>query len=169
MKRLVILLLVVAVGSLLIVPTAFATAKAGAPLFIANTNTQVGFVSVDHQVTGGGPGNLVVTYHLFYPWTLRKVEVAVGTGLDDIPVNRAANPVPGKFPWKSPNLYGNSWYSVVIPVAEADLESEQPVYFAAHARVSNGLTTSDAWGAGFDFPDARNGATYFILLCTNPD
>lgn len=169
MKRLVSVFLIVAVCALLFVPAAFGTSKSGTPLTIANTNTQVGFVSVNHQVTGGGPGNLVVSYYLFSPWKLQRCEVACGTGIDDLPVNRASNPVPGKFQWKSPVLSGLTSYSVIIPVADADLESEQPVYFAAHAKVTNGLVSRDAWGYGNDFPDAHNGGMYFVMLCTNPD
>lgn len=147
---------------------AFATAVGFSTPLMIDKGTQVGFVSVSHVLPDGvPPGNLVVTYAVFDKWHLQHVEVAVGNTLQDIPVNKSGNPIPGAFAWQAKTNLA-TFYQVVIPISESGLSGGDLVYFAAHAKVTNGWTTKDAWGWGSPFPGARNGATYFTVSCTNP-
>lgn len=170
LRKVLAVMWVVAMLLAVTVAPAAATVQSGTNVrLLTDAGVPIGMVSVRHVLPSGPPGNLLITYALDKDWRLLSVEVAVESALSGIPVNKAGNPIPGKFDWKPIVPSGLRIYTVTVPISQTDLTGGGLVYLAAHAKVVNVLTgsTTGAWGEGFLFPDSHGTGMYFTASCTN--
>jgi hypothetical protein len=121
---------------------------------------QVGQVRVNNDGT-----YLTVTYQVGNPWELKEVHLAASCQAEDLPANKACNPIVGKFPFSKGNLdEGTTSVTLKIPLTElGDCHSPgDMVYIAAQAVVSQyryGVEEA-AWGVACNCPNLT-----FRFLC----
>jgi len=169
----------------------------------ASQDVEVGSLNVTHDTD-----EVCVSYELSPDalaegWLIRETHLYVGA-TDAFPLTRAnnrrggpyyANPVPGNFPYGDDELGGVPAWGVCIPTADLEPISEDKLYVAAHAVISNevagqanaviygtrtgggskGLYEIDAIGGvltllqSFDGTMLENGTGYSNGLAYNPD
>lgn len=135
---------------------------------LAGQHINVGTVCV--EVVGD---DLVITYTTTGGWTLEETHTWAGDLLSKLPQNKAGNPVPGQFPYKSGSIAGSTSYSVTIPLSILGFQcGDEPdddlvLYVATHAVVRNSSGgTETAWGEGSRIVTKGNWATYFTVTLT---
>ena len=96
-------------------------------------------------------------------WFLSETHLAVGPSLNAIPQNKAGNPTPGKFEYKTDHSPSIKTYTYEIPLVwNADVE----LFVAAHAVVQlldgdKVVQEETGWGEGDDTFTKKNWAMYF--------
>ena len=96
MKKLSIVLVVVAFAFSIAIPTpAIASVGQSYPLYAGKT-THVGEVVVFND-----GDNITVKFELKAPWKLFESHIDVATDVSGIPQTKKGNPIPGKFKYKS--------------------------------------------------------------------
>lgn len=144
---------------------------------VAGQTIEVGTVCL--EVVGDA---LNVTYKITAPdWYIEQTHFWTGTRVEDMPQNRAGNPVIGKFPYKSPLFtapYNMTTYVQTIPLVNLSFacptDKDVNFYAAAHAVVVKVVNNSvvqkeTAWGDGDRFTLQGNWGMYFTysLSCSN--
>jgi hypothetical protein len=132
---------------------------------LAGQNILAGSVCVRVEGT-----TLKVTFTATGGWELTEAHLWVGNQIDDLPQNKAGNPVPGQFPFKSGDITGLTEYTFSIPLSNPQINFGCPsgdiiYYMAAHAslRKSNGdgtYQTESGWSDGSPITTQGNWATF---------
>jgi len=120
---------------------------------IAGQHIDAGSVSVSNTET-----TLTVTYQATGGWAITETHLDVATSYNGLYTNKAGNPQPGKFRYKTEHPAPVSEVTFTIDAtawAEGAL-----LYIAAHAVVVSETDEETAWAGDLDFPGA-NWATYF--------
>lgn len=148
---------------------------AGAPVcydLLAGQTIHAGSVCL--EIAGG---NLNVVYATVDGWELTEAQLWIGNDITDLPQNKAGNPVPGQFPFKSGDITGATLYQFSIPLTNPYLNFACPsdaisYFLAAHASVRklNGTDTyqtQTGWTEGSPITSRGNWATFstFTLGC----
>lgn len=124
---------------------------------VAGQNIDVGTVTVWNDTT-----NLFVEYETTGGWFLSETHLAVETSYKEIPQNKAGNPIPGKFEYKTDHSPSIKTYTYVIPL---EWGVGDKLFIAAHAVVQHldGSQEETAWGKGDPFTE-KNWAMYFNYI-----
>ena len=173
MKKLFGTLMVLALMLALLPATATAHTE-GDPLVVAllaGQNMSVGYVKVRNDAD-----TLYVKYVITdEDWCITETHLQVATSLDEIPMTKKGNPIPGKFEENDKHACVSEVKYTYNLEKKGWAPCDQQLYIAAHAvvRKTDGKgcgSTETAWGDGDPFPGA-NWATYFTYQvqcpCTN--
>lgn len=130
----------------------------------AGQTIDVGSVCVDND-----DDNLTVSYTTTGDWTLSDLHLFVGTSYDDMPVTKNGNPKIGQFPYTAST--SGQFYSFVIPLADLGADCDSSLFIAAHAVVSDGITSETAWADGEPIAARGSWATWFSydITCGNEE
>ncbi len=137
----------------------------------AGQNIDAGTVTA--TVTGT---NLEVTYTTMDGWELTEAHLWVGSNISDMPQSRKGNPIPGQFPYKSPDITGQTSYTFQVPLGETGLAFKCPgddamYYLASHAALRKDVgggsyQTETGWSDGARIVAKGNWATYSTITLT---
>ena len=135
---------------------------------VTKNNTPFGLMTVTNDLTHlriNIVGNSGITFE--------KVQLWVGTDLNDVPMNKNEIPLPGKFPYKAGKMFE---YNFSVKLSDIylwpeELFGEKQIYIFAHAELLN--STNDelsVWSEGYSFGTMRWGSysAYFCCLPNGP-
>ncbi len=115
--------------------------------------------------------DLVVAYSLMGGWELEETHLWIGESLAELPQTRTGNPIPGRFPYKSGDITGTTYYEVRVSLESLGGEPyvcDETFYVVAHAAVRRLLDDGSyqgetAYGEGERLVRRGNWATYFTF------
>ncbi|MBN2853103.1 MAG: hypothetical protein JXQ23_10255 [Clostridia bacterium] len=100
-------------------------------------------------------------------WEIIEMHLAVVQTLEELPVNKAGNPLVGQFEFSRIYSFGDGIYEDYFEVMLPEEPDDDHYFIAAHALIARYnedlqmVETESAWGNGTRFVTKGNWATYF--------
>jgi hypothetical protein len=143
----------------------------------AGQNINAGSVHYEDIDTNGDQVDdaLKVSFETANGWELTEVHFFIGSSLTKLPTNKAGNPQPGQFPYKSGSINGQTAYSFTIPFSTLGYScpsaATEDYFVSAHAGLRKSLgggsyQQESGWGDGLRLVQRGSWAMYNIIYLT---